>query len=65
MHALVSTIGRNGLRRMKDMVALSVDTNSAAYSYESFKNATQIFGWLRFANHPYDAYNKIRGGKYE
>ena len=51
---------RNQLRHMKDIVALSVGTNSVAYSYEIFINATQIFGWLRYANHPYDDCNKIR-----
>ena len=56
---------RNQLRHMKDIVALSVGTNSVAYSYEIFINATQIFGRLRYAIHTYDDCNKIRVGRCE
>ena len=56
---------RNQLRQMKDIVALYVSTNSVAYSFEIFINATQIFGRLRYANHPYDDCNKIRVGRCE
>ncbi len=36
-----------------NLYTLTVGTNSTAYSYESFINITQFFGWLRCANHPY------------